>query len=74
MCFNTETLNKMFFLSATDIYVFAVGVNLFDEDLQPLTTTKDREKHYFRLKDTNLAQTFEEIIGRSEGFCKLILS
>ncbi|KAM3869184.1 complement factor B-like [Diretmus argenteus] len=49
-----------------DIYVFAIGTEINDEDLQSLTTGTGG-KHYFRLKDiNNLQQTFDEIIDEGE--------
>ncbi|CAG5873920.1 unnamed protein product [Menidia menidia] len=56
-----------------DIYVFAIGTDIFDDDLQPLVAGKDGQ-HYFRLEyDTNLNETFDEIIDESEviGLCGL---
>ncbi|KAF7226759.1 complement factor B [Nothobranchius furzeri] len=56
-----------------DIYVFGIGAQIFDDDLQPLTVGKDG-KHYFRMKDIgNLGETFDEIIDESEvvGMCGL---
>uniref|UniRef100_A0A1A8CQQ0 C3/C5 convertase n=1 Tax=Nothobranchius kadleci TaxID=1051664 RepID=A0A1A8CQQ0_NOTKA len=56
-----------------DIYVFAIGANIFDDDLQPLTLGTG-EKHYFRMKDiTELGETFDKIIDESEvvGLCGL---
>ncbi|CAG5873929.1 unnamed protein product [Menidia menidia] len=45
-----------------DIYVFAIGIDIFDDDLQPLTAGTGGQ-HYFRLRDvTNLQETFDEII------------
>ncbi|KAM3869183.1 complement factor B-like protease [Diretmus argenteus] len=45
-----------------DIYVFAIGTEIYDEDLQSLTTGTGG-KHYFKLKDiNNLQKTFDEII------------
>ncbi|XP_035522774.1 complement factor B-like [Morone saxatilis] len=56
-----------------DIYVFAIGAEIFDDDLQPLTAGTGG-KHYFRLKDIeNLQETFDEIIDENEvkGLCGL---
>ncbi|CAJ1063968.1 complement factor B-like isoform X2 [Xyrichtys novacula] len=56
-----------------DIYVFAIGNDIFDDDLIPLTTGSGG-KHYFRLSDTkDLVKTFDEIIDESEvkGLCGL---
>ncbi|XP_010791795.1 complement factor B-like [Notothenia coriiceps] len=56
-----------------DIYVFATGKDIFDEDLQPLVTGLG-EKHYFRMKDiTELQETFDQIIDEEEvkGLCGL---
>uniref|UniRef100_A0A672GWK0 Complement factor b, like n=1 Tax=Salarias fasciatus TaxID=181472 RepID=A0A672GWK0_SALFA len=48
-----------------DIYIFAIGAQIFDDDLQPLVVGKEG-KHYFRMKDIkNLQETFDEIIGES---------
>ncbi|XP_072230703.1 complement factor B-like [Leuresthes tenuis] len=56
-----------------DIYVFGIGTVVHDDDLQPLTAGTGGQ-HYFRLKhDTNLHQTFDEIIDESKvvGLCGL---
>ncbi|XP_071024374.1 complement factor B-like [Oncorhynchus clarkii lewisi] len=57
-----------------DIYVFGVGREIFDEDIQPLVTKRDNEDHYFKLKDgTELEETFDKIIDESKvvGLCGL---
>lgn len=57
------TSSCFFFL---DIYVFGVGNEIFDEDIQPLVTKRDNEHHYFKLKDgAELEETFDKIIGES---------
>ncbi|XP_022618132.1 complement factor B-like [Seriola dumerili] len=56
-----------------DIYVFALGIEVFDEDLQLLTTGLGG-KHYFRLDQiTNLQKTFDEVIDEDAvmGLCGL---
>uniref|UniRef100_A0A667Y9T0 C3/C5 convertase n=1 Tax=Myripristis murdjan TaxID=586833 RepID=A0A667Y9T0_9TELE len=56
-----------------DIYIFAIGAEIYDEDLQPLTAGTGGE-HYFRLKNIdNLQETFDEIIDEEEvkGLCGL---
>ncbi|CAN9501319.1 unnamed protein product [Ophioblennius macclurei] len=56
-----------------DIYVFAVGIQIFDDDLQPLIAGTGGQ-HYFRMKDvTNLQKTFDDIIDEREvrGLCGL---
>ncbi|XP_041863654.1 complement factor B-like isoform X2 [Melanotaenia boesemani] len=56
-----------------DIYIFGIGVETSDENLQSLTTGT-RGRHYFRIKDASiLSSTFEEIIDDSEvsGLCGL---
>ncbi|XP_019940984.2 complement factor B-like [Paralichthys olivaceus] len=56
-----------------DIYIFAIGADILDDDLQPLTTGTGGQ-HYFRMKDiTNLQETFDEIIDESDvqGLCGL---
>ncbi|XP_056910307.1 complement factor B-like isoform X1 [Takifugu flavidus] len=56
-----------------DIYIFATGVEPFDEDLQPLTVG-DNDKHYFRIKDIrNVHELLQEIIDDEEvmGLCGL---
>lgn len=51
--------------SVIDIYIFAIGEELFDDDLKPLTAGEDG-KHYFRMKDiTDLHETFDDIISKS---------
>uniref|UniRef100_A0A4W5JR48 C3/C5 convertase n=1 Tax=Hucho hucho TaxID=62062 RepID=A0A4W5JR48_9TELE len=57
-----------------NIYVFGVGSDIFDEDIQPLVTKRDNENHYFKLKDgTELEETFDKIIDESKvvGLCGL---
>ncbi|XP_060941709.1 complement factor B-like [Limanda limanda] len=56
-----------------DIYIFAIGAEIYDDDLQPLTAGLGG-RHYFRLKDIeNLQETFDEIIdeGDVKGLCGL---
>ncbi|XP_040907276.1 complement factor B-like [Toxotes jaculatrix] len=65
-----ETNSREEFL---DIYIFAIGAELFDDDLQPLTAGTGGQ-HYFRMKDIeNLQETFDEIIDEEEvkGLCGL---
>lgn len=53
------------YYSVTDIYIFAIGAEIFDDDLQPLTVGTGGQ-HYFRMKEIKqLQQTFDEIIGKS---------
>ncbi|XP_047463236.1 complement factor B-like [Mugil cephalus] len=57
-----------------DIYVFAIGDLIFDDDLQPLTTQEQGTRHYFRMKDyENLEDMFDEIIDEEDvkGLCGL---
>uniref|UniRef100_A0AAQ5Z4B3 Complement factor B n=1 Tax=Amphiprion ocellaris TaxID=80972 RepID=A0AAQ5Z4B3_AMPOC len=69
ICFNFIILLH----SVTDIYVFAIGTVIFDDDLHPLTVGKDG-KHYFRMRDIeNLQDTFDEIIGKSSLSICIIL-
>ncbi|XP_035035440.1 complement factor B [Hippoglossus stenolepis] len=56
-----------------DIYIFAIGAEVLDADLQPLTTGLGGQ-HYFRMKDIkDLQETFDEIIDESDvqGLCGL---
>uniref|UniRef100_A0A3Q2QTR3 C3/C5 convertase n=1 Tax=Fundulus heteroclitus TaxID=8078 RepID=A0A3Q2QTR3_FUNHE len=56
-----------------DIYIFAIGADIFDEDLQPLTAGTGGN-HYFRMsKIGELRETFDEIIDEREvvGLCGL---
>ncbi|KAM4620927.1 complement factor B-like [Polymixia lowei] len=56
-----------------DIYVFAIGAEIYDGDLQPLITGTGG-KHYFRLEKINdLEETFDDIIDEGEviGLCGL---
>ncbi|XP_008330978.1 complement factor B-like [Cynoglossus semilaevis] len=50
-----------------DIYVFAIGAEIYDDDLLRLTTGNGGP-HYFRLNDVDkkLNQTFDEMIDESE--------
>ncbi|XP_054481303.1 complement factor B-like [Anoplopoma fimbria] len=57
-----------------DIYIFAIGAEIFDNDLQKLTVGVGGKSHYFRMKDiTNLQETFDDIIDEKEvkGLCGL---
>ncbi|XP_068571958.1 complement factor B-like [Cebidichthys violaceus] len=56
-----------------DIYIFAIGTEIFDEDLQRLTAGTGGS-HYFRIKEnTNLQEIFDSIIDEEEvkGLCGL---
>ncbi|XP_032431339.1 complement factor B-like [Xiphophorus hellerii] len=56
-----------------DIYIFAIGKEIFDDDLQPLTVGTGGN-HYFRMsKIVELKETFDLIIDESEvvGMCGL---
>ncbi|KAM9348848.1 complement factor B-like [Symphorus nematophorus] len=56
-----------------DIYIFGIGAEIFDDDLQPLTAGTGG-RHYFRMKDIkNLQDSFDEIIDEGEviGLCGL---
>lgn len=49
-----------------DVYVFGVGSDIFDEDIMPLVTKRNGERHYFKLKNViDLERTFDDIIGKS---------
>ncbi|XP_053296809.1 complement factor B [Pleuronectes platessa] len=82
---NVERIKQMIYMNHTsepgtqsreeflDIYIFAIGAEIYDEDLQPLTAGIGLQ-HYFRLKDIkNLQKTFDEIIdeGDVKGLCGL---
>jgi len=63
VCFDSLTYQATY-RSVADIYIFAVGLETYDDDLQPLTAGTGGQ-HYFRLRDnTNLHETFDEIIGK----------
>ncbi|XP_051903114.1 complement factor B-like [Hippocampus zosterae] len=56
-----------------DIYIFAIGAQIFDDDLEPLVVGTGGN-HYFRMKDIKkLQKTFDEIIDEDEvkGLCGL---
>nr|XP_046266129.1 complement factor B-like isoform X2 [Scatophagus argus] len=56
-----------------DIYIFGIGAEIFDDDLQPLTVGTGGH-HFFRMKDiSNLQETFDDIIDEEEvkGMCGL---
>ncbi|XP_054899958.1 complement factor B-like [Poeciliopsis prolifica] len=56
-----------------DIYIFAIGKVIFDDDLQPLTVGTGGD-HYFRMPEpSKLKETFDSIIDESEvvGLCGL---
>lgn len=49
----------------TESYVFAIGADIVDDDLLPLTVGPEGETQYFRLKkETDLAATFDDVIGK----------
>ncbi|KAM6911649.1 complement factor B-like [Lycodopsis pacificus] len=57
-----------------DIYIFGIGAEIFDADLQRLQVMGSGGDHYFRMKDiTDLEKTFDEIIDEEEvqGLCGL---
>ncbi len=52
------------FYPVADIYVFGIGMEIYDEDLQPLTVGSGGS-HYFRMRDIRyLQETFDAIIGK----------
>ncbi|XP_061154620.1 complement factor B-like [Syngnathus typhle] len=56
-----------------DIYIFAIGAQIFDDDLEPLVTGTGGN-HYFRLQNIKqLQKTFDDIIdeGDVQGTCGL---
>ncbi|XP_032388691.1 complement factor B [Etheostoma spectabile] len=56
-----------------DIYIFAIGAEIFDSDLQPLATGIG-ERHYYKMSDIkDLQETFDDIIDEEEvkGLCGL---
>uniref|UniRef100_A0A3B4ZS29 C3/C5 convertase n=1 Tax=Stegastes partitus TaxID=144197 RepID=A0A3B4ZS29_9TELE len=70
---NTSEQQKQSREEFLDIYVFAIGAEIFDDDLHPLTAGTGG-RHYFRMKDIkNLQDTFDEIIDEEEvkGLCGL---
>uniref|UniRef100_A0A8D3ADJ3 C3/C5 convertase n=1 Tax=Scophthalmus maximus TaxID=52904 RepID=A0A8D3ADJ3_SCOMX len=84
--FTVEKIKNMVYMNQTgepktpsreeflDIYIFAIGAEIIDEDLQPLVAGTGGQ-HYFRLKDKkdNLQEAFDEIIDEEEvkGLCGL---
>ncbi|TKS82993.1 Complement factor B [Collichthys lucidus] len=57
-----------------DVYVFAIGAETFDDDLQSFTVGKTEEKHFFKVKDIeNLYETFDDIIVRDLEVKKFFL-
>ena len=54
------------FYSVTDIYIFAIGDEILDDELKPLATGTGG-RHYFRMQNDliNLKEAFDEIIGKS---------
>ncbi|KAM7374337.1 hypothetical protein PAMP_007003 [Pampus punctatissimus] len=56
-----------------DVYIFGIGAEIFDDDLQSLTVGTDGQ-HYFRMKEIKtLQETFDDIIDEEEvkGLCGL---
>lgn len=59
------TIYHATFHSVTDIYIFGIGQEIYDEDLKPLTVGTGG-KHFFRMKEIdNLKETFDGIISKS---------
>ncbi|KAK1151752.1 complement factor B-like [Acipenser oxyrinchus oxyrinchus] len=57
-----------------DIYVFGVGKDIDEDEINLIASKKDREKHVFKLKDPEkLAETFRQMINvdDSVGLCGL---
>ncbi|XP_036380477.1 complement factor B-like [Megalops cyprinoides] len=57
-----------------DIYVFGVGEDINDEEINSLVSKKPPEKHYYRLKELkSLEETFDQMIDESTsvGLCGL---
>ncbi|XP_024122044.1 complement factor B [Oryzias melastigma] len=49
-------------------YVFAIGADIVDDDLLPLTVGPEGETQYFRLKkETDLAATFDDVIEENSA-------
>ncbi|XP_068600166.1 complement factor B-like [Brachionichthys hirsutus] len=55
-----------------DIYIFAIGAEIFEDDLRALTVGA-KGKHYFKLQIKDLSQTFDEMIDEEDvkGLCGL---
>ncbi|XP_068187285.1 complement factor B-like [Antennarius striatus] len=55
-----------------DIYIFAVGAEIYESDLRPLTVGTQGQ-HYFKLQIKDLNQTFDEMIDEEDvkGLCGL---
>ncbi|CAB1333127.1 unnamed protein product [Coregonus sp. 'balchen'] len=47
-----------------DIYVFGVGSEIFDEDIMPLVTKRDGEKHYFKHEDGIISKCMGSLVSR----------
>ncbi|XP_072302249.1 complement factor B-like [Eucyclogobius newberryi] len=56
-----------------DIYIFGVGTQIYDTNLQSLTFGPPEQPHYFRLKNEKLHETLAEIIDEEDikGLCGL---
>ncbi|MGH0148883.1 UNVERIFIED_CONTAM: hypothetical protein FKN15_049130 [Acipenser sinensis] len=49
---------------AEDIYVFGVGEDIDEDEINLIASKKDKEKHVFKLENPKkLAETFEQMIG-----------
>ncbi|XP_058866704.1 complement factor B-like [Acipenser ruthenus] len=57
-----------------DIYVFGVGEDIDEDEINLIASKKDKEKHVFKLENPEkLAETFEQMIDESDsvGLCGL---
>ncbi|XP_074527811.1 complement factor B-like [Halichoeres trimaculatus] len=56
-----------------DIYVFAIGTDIFDEDLQPLATGLGGQHYYRMSKIKDFRETLDQMINEDEvvGLCGL---
>nr|QGH45440.1 complement system-related protein B/C2-A2-2 [Cyprinus carpio] len=58
-----------------DLYVFGVGVDVNQEDINGLVSQRDQEKYFFKLKDlTEVQKMFDDMIDESTsvGLCGIV--
>ncbi|XP_073680385.1 complement factor B-like [Garra rufa] len=58
-----------------DLYVFGVGDDVYQEDLNDLVSQKDQEKHFFKLQDlAKVQEMFDHMIDESTsvGLCGVV--
>ncbi|MGH0176896.1 UNVERIFIED_CONTAM: hypothetical protein FKN15_013444 [Acipenser sinensis] len=70
-----KTLIAILNMYLANIYVFGVGEDIDEDEINLIASKKDKEKHVFKLENPEkLAETFEQMIGRGQQSRKIRLS